>query len=79
MAGTRSTIMIAGKMRKTSGKRSLIGIFCAFSSATARRRLRISVARFRMVLAIETPSFSPWVSERTNMRMFGCLPADRDW
>ena len=41
--------MIAGKMRKTSGKRSLIGIFCAFSSATAFRRLRISVARFRMV------------------------------
>ena len=50
-------------MKKISGKSILIGIFCARSSAIALRRLRISTARFRIVVPIETPSRSPWVSD----------------
>src|SRR5919198_60566 len=70
-AGPRSTTNMAGKIRKTRGKRILIGAFCARSSAFALRRRRISVARSRRICPIETPSVSPWTIERTNERMDG--------
>jgi len=36
-----------------------IGAFCARSSAAERRRLRISIARFRMIWPVEVPRVSP--------------------
>jgi hypothetical protein len=48
-----------------------MGAFCARSSAAARRRFRISIARLRMMSPIETPSVSPWTIERTNERIAG--------
>src|SRR5215204_1845851 len=59
IAGPSSTTNMAGKIRKTSGNRILIGAFCARSSAWARRRFRMSVASPRMLWPIETPSVSP--------------------
>ncbi len=68
--GVRITMNSAGKMKKMSGKSILIGIFCARSSAIARRRLRISIERLRIVVPMETPSRSPCVIARTKMFMF---------
>jgi hypothetical protein len=62
---------MAGKMRKTSGKRILTGAFWARSSADARRRLRISVASERRMSPIETPRVSPCVTARTKDRTAG--------
>jgi hypothetical protein len=47
----------------------LVGAFCTRSSASCRRRLRISIARSRMIFPIETPRVSPWRIERTNERI----------
>src|SRR5207248_8751500 len=71
MAGYSSTPKSEGKIRNTSGKRILIGAFCARSSACARRRLRISTARFRMIVSMDTPSVSPCRTERKNDRIEG--------
>src|SRR3954462_10626757 len=68
-AGPRMTTNIAGKIMKTSGKRILIGAFCAFPSAAARRRSRISSARLRRISPTDTPSRSPWIMARTNERI----------
>src|SRR5439155_12768002 len=70
-AGPSRMRNMAGKIRKMSGKRILIGAFWARSSAEARRRLRISPARFRMISPIETPSVCPWRTDRTNERIAG--------
>ena len=49
IAGASRTTKIEGKISATSGKRILIGAFCARSSAAALRRSRISLARLRMI------------------------------
>ena len=60
-----------GRMRNTSGKRIFTVVFWARSSADERRRSRISRAMLRMICPIDTPRRSPWMTPRTNVRMFG--------
>ena len=51
IAGPSRTTKIAGKIRKTSGKRILIGAFCARSSRLAWRACASRAARLRMICA----------------------------
>ena len=75
IAGPRMITNIAGKIRKTSGKRILIGAFCARSSIIV---LLAGPHLDRLVaedLPIETPSRSPCTIARTNERTRACRSA----
>ena len=56
MAGYSSTINRAGKIMNTSGKSIFTGACWTFSCAFWRRRLRVSDARFRIIVPIDTPN-----------------------
>src|ERR671932_806394 len=60
------TMNIAGKMQVTVGKSIFTGAFIAFSSAASCRLLRESAAWTRRIRPSEIPSWSAWISARTN-------------
>ncbi len=70
-AGPSSTTNSAGKMKIAVGKSILIGAFIAFSSAAACLRIRESAACTRRIRPSEIPSWSAWITERTNAATSG--------
>ena len=76
IAGPRITTNMAGKMKSTSGKTSLIVVLAAASSARWRRLVRSVSACTRSACAIEVPKRSVWISMATSDLM-SCRPVAR--